>query len=293
MREVAEAKTVVRRGKQAGGIFGELGGGMRIVLADVASDALARGRELIGVIGAGLTEAETMAAGDCVAPPMAAAKAPLTTDGAAPSRLPTPAAHGSGDGMQSTAPCRPGNEASARHGEMQAAPMSGAPIGSPDETVCGIGGEANDRRCEVATGDDGPAGILTEAGAGGAGPLIAQANAERGLAVGNTEPLIVAVDAALPTAAGDPEPPVAAPQETADPPSAALERDLAALVATRGLLASRWIGRGWEISGRDEQRPPKDDWATWLVMGGRGAGKTRAGAEWVHGLALSAGPRTD
>ncbi|WP_154720160.1 DNA-packaging protein [Ciceribacter sp. T2.26MG-112.2] len=61
----------------------------------------------------------------------------------------------------------------------------------------------------------------------------------------------------------------------------------------RGLLASRRIGRGWEISGRDEQRPPQGDWGTWLVMGGRGSGKTRAGAEWVHGLALSAGPRTD
>src|SRR5579884_681351 len=28
------------------------------------------------------------------------------------------------------------------------------------------------------------------------------------------------------------------------------------------------------------------DWTTWLLIGGRGAGKTRAGAEWVRALAL-------
>ena len=32
----------------------------------------------------------------------------------------------------------------------------------------------------------------------------------------------------------------------------------------------------------DHQLPPKGDWRTWVVMGGRGAGKTRAGAEWVR-----------
>ena len=42
----------------------------------------------------------------------------------------------------------------------------------------------------------------------------------------------------------------------------------------------------------DHQLPPEragDDWTTWLVLGGRGAGKTRAGAEWVMGLALGFG----
>ncbi len=28
--------------------------------------------------------------------------------------------------------------------------------------------------------------------------------------------------------------------------------------------------------------PPEGDWTTWLIIGGRGAGKTRAGAEWVR-----------
>lgn len=33
---------------------------------------------------------------------------------------------------------------------------------------------------------------------------------------------------------------------------------------------------------RDEQLPPDGDWLTWLFLGGRGAGKTRAGAEWLR-----------
>lgn len=38
--------------------------------------------------------------------------------------------------------------------------------------------------------------------------------------------------------------------------------------------------------------PPGGDWFTWLLMGGRGSGKTRAGSEWVHAMA-SAGKRSD
>lgn len=41
----------------------------------------------------------------------------------------------------------------------------------------------------------------------------------------------------------------------------------------------------WALAGRAEQKPPPGDWRTWLIMGGRGSGKTRAGAEWVHALA--------
>lgn len=37
----------------------------------------------------------------------------------------------------------------------------------------------------------------------------------------------------------------------------------------------------------EKQIPPDDDnWRSWLVLGGRGAGKTRAGAEWVKAQAL-------
>ncbi len=32
----------------------------------------------------------------------------------------------------------------------------------------------------------------------------------------------------------------------------------------------------------DHQLAPEGDWRTWVIMGGRGAGKTRAGAEWIR-----------
>lgn len=42
---------------------------------------------------------------------------------------------------------------------------------------------------------------------------------------------------------------------------------------------------------RPAQRPPlQNDWLTWLILGGRGSGKTRAGSEWVHGLATGTKP---
>ncbi|WP_455273450.1 DNA-packaging protein [Rhizobium herbae] len=41
----------------------------------------------------------------------------------------------------------------------------------------------------------------------------------------------------------------------------------------------------WTRNGRREQKPPEGDWRVWLLMGGRGSGKTRAGAEWVQALA--------
>lgn len=42
----------------------------------------------------------------------------------------------------------------------------------------------------------------------------------------------------------------------------------------------------WPFWARAHQLPPAGDWKTWLILGGRGAGKTRAGAEWVRGVAL-------
>jgi phage terminase large subunit-like protein len=38
----------------------------------------------------------------------------------------------------------------------------------------------------------------------------------------------------------------------------------------------------WGFWARFDQLPPKGDWLIWLLLGGRGAGKTRAGAEWVR-----------
>lgn len=45
------------------------------------------------------------------------------------------------------------------------------------------------------------------------------------------------------------------------------------------------------VLGRDTQAPPPDLQRTWLLSGGRGAGKTRAGAEWVRWAVLQAGYR--
>ncbi len=50
----------------------------------------------------------------------------------------------------------------------------------------------------------------------------------------------------------------------------------------------------WLFWARDDQLPPEGDgWSTWLLMGGRGAGKTRAGAEWVRALATGHPAATD
>ena len=39
----------------------------------------------------------------------------------------------------------------------------------------------------------------------------------------------------------------------------------------------------WEMWARPEQRPPDTtDWAVWLYLAGRGAGKTRSAAEWIR-----------
>jgi phage terminase large subunit-like protein len=38
----------------------------------------------------------------------------------------------------------------------------------------------------------------------------------------------------------------------------------------------------WELWSRPEQRAPEGDWVKWLYLAGRGAGKTRAGGEWVR-----------
>jgi phage terminase large subunit-like protein len=41
----------------------------------------------------------------------------------------------------------------------------------------------------------------------------------------------------------------------------------------------------WQLQAREAQLPPPGAWRVWLIMAGRGFGKTRAGAEWVRALA--------
>jgi phage terminase large subunit-like protein len=40
--------------------------------------------------------------------------------------------------------------------------------------------------------------------------------------------------------------------------------------------------RDWDFIAREDQRAPAGDWAYWLLLAGRGAGKTRTGAEWFR-----------
>ncbi|MFK7754245.1 MAG: DNA-packaging protein [Sedimentitalea sp.] len=46
----------------------------------------------------------------------------------------------------------------------------------------------------------------------------------------------------------------------------------------------------FEFWAMEHQLPPEGDWRSWIVMGGRGAGKTRAGAEWVRSQVEGARP---
>lgn len=42
------------------------------------------------------------------------------------------------------------------------------------------------------------------------------------------------------------------------------------------------LNHDWSFQSREHQRPPEGPWQYWLFLAGRGAGKTRAGAEWVR-----------
>ncbi len=53
------------------------------------------------------------------------------------------------------------------------------------------------------------------------------------------------------------------------------------------LLALPYLFEFWAM---DHQLPPEGSWRTWIILGGRGAGKTRAGAEWVRSMVEGAGP---
>ncbi|MEE9347696.1 MAG: terminase family protein [Robiginitomaculum sp.] len=47
----------------------------------------------------------------------------------------------------------------------------------------------------------------------------------------------------------------------------------------------------WGLYARDNQTPPDDDWLIWLLLGGRGSGKTRTGAEWIREQVFCGGAR--
>ena len=71
------------------------------------------------------------------------------------------------------------------------------------------------------------------------------------------------------------------------------EAAFAALVASDAEAVD--LFHDWQINARDDQLPPLHaangrPWRTWLLLGGRGSGKTRAGAEWVRAVALGLWP---
>jgi len=49
--------------------------------------------------------------------------------------------------------------------------------------------------------------------------------------------------------------------------------------------AAERLGQDWDFLARPAQLAPAGDWRIWLMMAGRGFGKTRAGAEWVRAIA--------
>jgi phage terminase large subunit-like protein len=43
----------------------------------------------------------------------------------------------------------------------------------------------------------------------------------------------------------------------------------------------RMFDTRWPAWAHKGQQPPNDDWHIWVMLAGRGFGKTRAGAEWI------------
>ncbi len=61
-------------------------------------------------------------------------------------------------------------------------------------------------------------------------------------------------------------------------------------LSDNAMLALPYLFEHW--AHRTHQLPPDGDWTTWVVLGGRGAGKTRTGAEWVRSRVEGSTPDT-
>ncbi len=85
--------------------------------------------------------------------------------------------------------------------------------------------------------------------------------------------------------------------DVAEPMPAPWESKVCGAPSTVSRAPSPSAGDGEEKAARPElklhahQRPPEGDWSTWLVLGGRGAGKTLAGASWIAAQAEALGAR--
>ena len=58
-------------------------------------------------------------------------------------------------------------------------------------------------------------------------------------------------------------------------------------LSDNALASLPWLFEFWALP---HQLPPEGDWKSWVIMGGRGAGKTRAGSEWVRARVEGATP---
>lgn len=58
-------------------------------------------------------------------------------------------------------------------------------------------------------------------------------------------------------------------------------------LSPNALMSLPWLFEHWALG---HQLPPEGDWVTWVILGGRGAGKTRAGSEWVRAQVEGAQP---
>lgn len=59
------------------------------------------------------------------------------------------------------------------------------------------------------------------------------------------------------------------------------------LIATLDEKEAAQLVYAWKLWAREKQLPPPGDWFIWLILAGRGFGKTRAGAEWVRSMVES------
>ncbi|MEA1073278.1 terminase large subunit domain-containing protein [Sphingomonas sp. LY160] len=63
------------------------------------------------------------------------------------------------------------------------------------------------------------------------------------------------------------------------------QRDFIAKMSPEDILKLDADFEAWHAKG--QMPPPGEGWRTWLMMAGRGFGKTRAGAEWISRVAMS------
>lgn len=61
-----------------------------------------------------------------------------------------------------------------------------------------------------------------------------------------------------------------------------VQRKVLKALTTISETEAQALAWSWPFWARQDQLPPSGNWTSWMMLGGRGAGKTRAGAEWVR-----------